>query len=86
MLIPPTVEFPPVTPPTRQITALFVVPVTLGVNVSMAPVVTFATVGVMETCTRERTVTTAEPEAVASATLVAVTVTVAGEGATAGAV
>jgi len=82
----PTVALPPAIPFTLQVTAVFVVPVTVAVNCCVAPVTTEALVGLTLTVTGSTTVTEAEADLVGSATLVAVTVTVAGEGTADGAV
>jgi hypothetical protein len=82
----PTVAFPPTIPATLQRTFVFGDPVTMEEKLSVVPVTTFATVGITDTETTSWTVTTAEPEAVGSAKLVAVTVTFGGEGAASGAV
>jgi hypothetical protein len=57
-----------------QVTAVFVVPVTVAVNCCVPPVVSDAEVGEMETATAVLTVTVAEADLVLSAALVAVTV------------
>ena len=44
-MIVPTVEFPPVMPFTLQVTAVFVLPVTLAVNCFVVPLVTLANEG-----------------------------------------
>jgi len=80
----PTVALPPAIPFTLQVTAVFVVFVTVAVNCCVAPVATEALVGLTLTATGGMTVTDAEADLVGSATLVAVTV--AGEGTPDGAV
>ena len=69
-------------PPKPQVTAVFEVPVTLAVKSCIAAVGTEALVGVMlnKTATAATSVTFAEADLVGSTTLVAFTVTVAGEG------
>jgi hypothetical protein len=69
-------------------TPVFVVPVTVAVKVSRPAVITEALVGLMliKTAVATTTVTLAEADLVGSATLVAVTLSVAGEGTLAGAV
>lgn len=67
----PEVEIDP--PVAVQVTAVFVVPVTLAVNCWVPPVSIDAEVGVIEMPTR-LTVTVAEADFVASAALVALTV------------
>ena len=47
----PTVALPPVTPFTCQVTAVFVVPLTLELNCWLAPAATLELVGVMDTVT-----------------------------------
>ena len=73
-------------PVTLQVTAVFVVPVTVSVNCCVPPARTVTVVGLTVTETTARMVTVAEADLVLSATLVAVTVTVFGAGAIAGAV
>jgi hypothetical protein len=82
----PTVALPPATLLTRQLTAVFDDPVTEAVNVWVIPVCTLALLGVIDIATGAPIVTWAEADFVASATDVAVTVTVAGDGTEAGAV
>ncbi|MGH9775744.1 MAG: hypothetical protein ACRD50_12440 [Candidatus Acidiferrales bacterium] len=84
----PTEEFPPATPFTLHVTLKFGLPalVTLAENVWAAPVGTLAEVGAIFTVTSLEMATLAEPLADGAAWLVAVTVTVAGFGSTAGAV
>lgn len=82
----PTVEFPPVTPLTSQ---AIVAPAAVqkdAVNVCAWPRGTLTGDGEMEFVDPHSTVTLALPDFELSAVLVAVTVTVAGEGGTAGAV
>ena len=69
-------------------TAVFVVPVTLAVKVSVVAVGTAAFAGLMlsKTAAAATRVTLAEADLVGSATLVTVTLRVAGEGTLAGAV
>jgi len=69
-----------------QVTAVFVVPVTVAVNCWVFPVTTCAVVGEMLTATGGRTVTVADAALVLSATEVAVTITCAGLGTVRGAV
>ena len=82
----PTVELPPRTPLTSQVTAWFVVPPTLAVNDCVFSSSTLAGEGVIKTIMTELIVTFTEAVFDGSATLVAVMVTVLGEGATRGAV
>jgi hypothetical protein len=82
----PTVESPPATPFTHQVTPVFVVFVTLAVNCCVPDVGTDALVGEMDTETGTTIVAVAEAIFVVSATLVAAIVTVAGEGRVGGAV
>ena len=63
-----------VPPVADQVTLVLLLPVTLAVNCCVAPVISEAVVGEMETETAV-TVTVAEADLVVSATLVAVTVT-----------
>jgi hypothetical protein len=51
VVITPTVEFPPDTPFTCQVTAVFVVPVTVAVNCCVARVASVANDGEIETAT-----------------------------------
>ena len=84
----PTVELPPVTPFTDQVTAVLVVPVTVAAYCTMVPVGVEESVGATLTVAFAAgavIVTIAEPEGKDSAELVAVTVTVAGLGTEAGA-
>jgi hypothetical protein len=76
------------TPDTLQFTAVLVVPVTVAENCCCPPTAIVAAEGETETETAEadETVTVAVPDFVASAKEVALTVTVAGLGAVAGAV
>ncbi len=71
-----------------QVTAVFDVPLTLAVKSCVPAVGTEALVGLMlnKTAAAATIVTLAEPDLVGSATLVALTVTVAGEGTLAGGV
>ena len=86
----PTVLFPPATPLTCQVTAVFVVLLTVAVKDCVLPVWTLAVAGPTDTATGGGAVavmvTCAEPERVGSATDTAVIVTVADEGTVAGAV
>ena len=82
----PTVAFPPRTPFTLNRTVVIAAPVTVAVNCCVAPFITFALVGDMLTFTPAEIVTVAVADLVGSATLVAVTVTVAGDGIVPGAV
>ena len=72
-------------PLTLHATAVFDVPVTDAVNCCVFPVETEALAGLTATATTGRTVALAEADLVGSATLVAVILTLAGEGATEGA-
>jgi hypothetical protein len=64
----PTVELPPATPFTLQLTAVFEVPVTVAVNCCCPPMVTWAVVGESVTVTVAAvTVTLAEEEALEEA-------------------
>ena len=81
----PTVELPPATPLTCQVTAVFVVFSTEAVNALLAPVASVALLGLTLTL-MFATVTVADADRVGSATETAVTVTVAGVGMVAGAV
>ena len=67
----PALEIVP--PVANQVTAVFVLPVTVAVNCCVPPVCSDAEVGLMLTATRV-TDTVAEADFVLSATLVAVTV------------
>ena len=82
----PVAWAPPLTPLTCQVTAVFVVPVTVAVNCCVVKIGTEVGLGVMVTVTDCATVTMAEPEAAGFATETAVTVTVAGLGMVLGAV
>jgi hypothetical protein len=82
----PTVEFPPVTPFTDQVTPVLVVFVTVAVNCWAPEVWTEALAGETETDTAAITVAVAVAVWVESVVLVAATVTVGGEGWVAGAV
>ena len=82
----PTVELPPATSLTNQLTAIFEDPVTVAMKVCVMPVCTLALAGVIDTATGAAMVTCAEADFVVSAAEVAVTVTVAGEGTELGAV
>jgi hypothetical protein len=83
----PTVELPPVTPLTCQVTAVFDELATVAVKAwEPLPAVTAAVPGVTETEIAGTRVTCAEPDLLVSAADTAVTVTVAGEGTMAGAV
>jgi hypothetical protein len=83
----PTVELPPVTLLTCQVTPVLVVPVTVPVNCWVLPAVTLALVGLTDTATDgvAEMFTVALAEAVVLAALVAVTVTLPPEGAVPGA-
>ena len=85
MIVPHAAPLQPA-PETLQVTAVFVVPVTVAVNCCEAAVATFVEVGETETTTGAITVTVAEADLVGSACEVAVTVTVAGLGTALGAV
>jgi hypothetical protein len=82
----PTVEFPPVTPLTLQVTVVFDDPVTVEPNCWVVAIASVAVAGETMTETPLTTVTMAWADVVVSATLVATTVTFAGEGMAAGAV
>ena len=62
-----------VPPVADQVTAVFVVPLTVAVNCCAPPVCSDAEAGAMETATGALTVTAAEADLVVSAMLVAVT-------------
>ena len=82
----PTVEFPPVTPFTCQLTAVFVEFMTVAMNICVpVPATTAAVPGVTLTVMAGTIVTAAEAVLVVSAADVAVTVAVAGDGTAAGA-
>ncbi len=85
MIVPHAAPLQPA-PERVQVTAVFVVPVTVAVNGCEAAVATLTEVGERETATGAITVTVAEADLVASACEVAVTVTVAGLGTALGAV
>lgn len=72
-------------PCTLQVTAVFEVPTTDASNFSVAPATTEVLLGVTVTTTEGIMVTTADADLLASAMLVATTLTLAGEGGTAGA-
>ena len=72
-------------PATVHVAALLGAPITEAENCFDAPVVTEALPGLTVTTIPEATVTTATTDLLGSATLVAVTLTLAGEGATNGA-
>ena len=74
------------TPDTPQLTAVFVVPVTVAANCCVCPTTICAVVGERWTTTGGRIVTATEADFVISALEVAVTVTDAGFGTAAGAV
>jgi len=86
----PTLVFPPATPLTCQVTAVFVVLLAVAVKDCVLPVWTLAVAGPTDAATGGGAVavmvTCAEPERVGSATDTAVIVTVADEGTVAGAV
>jgi hypothetical protein len=73
-------------PATLQVTAVFVVPVTVAVNCCVCPTGTLIAEGKTDTLTFCVTMTVAESDFVGSATDVAVTVTWGGEGGVEGAV
>src|ERR671924_404593 len=73
-------------PATLQVTAVFVVPVTVAVNCCGCPTGTLTAEGETDTLTFCRTVTVAEADFVGSAAEVAVTVTWGGAGGVEGAV
>jgi hypothetical protein len=82
----PTVELPPVTPFTCQVTDPFTPFVTVALNCWLPePAVTLAMDGEIETATGAVIVTDAGADRVGSATDTALTVTVAGDGTLAGA-
>ena len=68
----PVVDTDP--PVVLQVTAMFVVPVTVAANCCVPPVWTAAKVGEMDTATGAATVTVADADFVVSAALTAVTV------------
>jgi hypothetical protein len=72
-------------PETLHATARFALPVIDALNCCVAPVATDALVALTVTAIAGTNVTVAEADLVGSATLVATTVTLAGEGATEGA-
>ena len=82
----PTVEFPPATPFTCHVTAMFDVFATVAVNVCEPETATDGFAGLTETVIMGVTVTCAEADLVVSAADTAVTVTAAGDGTEAGAV
>jgi hypothetical protein len=82
----PTVALPPAMPFTVHVTAVLAVPVTVATNCWVPLVTSVALAGETLTATGGATVTAAVPDFVESATLVALTVTVAGVGTAAGAV
>jgi hypothetical protein len=82
----PTVALPPTTPATLHCTVVFAVPVTLATNCCVMPDVTFMFVGATLTCTICWIVIAAVPDALGVDVLVAVTVTLEGDGTAAGAV
>jgi hypothetical protein len=84
----PSVAFPPATPSTlhRTFGSGLPDPPTLAVNPGAIPVVTVTDVGAMFTVTSLSITTLADPLAPGAATLVAVTVTLAGDGRSPGAV
>jgi hypothetical protein len=82
----PTVELPPVTPLTCQVTAVFDELATVAVKACEPVAVTVAVPGMTETEIAGTRVTCAEPDLLVSAAATAVTLTVAGEGTIAGAV
>lgn len=87
-VIMPTVEFPPATPLTLQLTAMLDVPAPVRVALKLAdpPGARFAELGAMLTTIPLWIWTLAEPLADGAAWLVAVTVTLDGEGKNCGAV
>jgi hypothetical protein len=76
----------PLQPDRLQVTAVFVVPVTVALNCCLAPVTTFGAVGEIETATGGNTVTVTEADTSGFACEVAVTETVGGAGTEPGAV
>jgi hypothetical protein len=86
LTIVPTVAFPPVTPLASQVTAAPETRQNDAVNTCVWPSATFAAEGVIEFVAAQVMVTLALPDFELSATLVAVTVTVSGDGGVAGAV
>ena len=82
----PSVEFPPTTPPTSQVTVASCSPVTVAWNTWVSPSATVATVGEIETPTMETIFTETDAVFEGSATAAAVICTVPGEGGSAGAV
>ena len=85
VIVPHVAPLQPV-PEMLQVTARFVVPVTVAVNCCCAPVTTLAEPGETETATGGTTVTVAEADCEGSAWDVAVTFSTAGLGTVAGAV
>ena len=85
-VIVPSVELPPAMPFTLQVTALEDAPAILAVNACPAPVETVAEVGEIPITIPPVSVTMADPVAVLSVMLDAVTVMVGGEGIALGAV
>jgi hypothetical protein len=73
-------------PSKLQVTAVFEVPTTDAFNCCVAPVITEVLAGVTVTTTTDMIVTVADAVLLGSAMLVATTLTLAGEGATSGAV
>jgi hypothetical protein len=84
----PSVAFPPETPSTLHVTRVSGCPdpLTLAVNPCAAPVITVAAIGATLTVTSLSIPTLAAPLADGAATLVALTVTLAGDGKSPGAV
>jgi hypothetical protein len=83
-IVPQDVALQPA-PCTVHVTAVFDVPTTDAVNCCVAPVATEKLLGVTVTATTDTMVTLADADLLAAAVLVAITLTLAGEGATAGA-
>ena len=84
LIVPQAKPLHPV-PDKLQITCVFDAPPTEALNCCVVPVGTEALVGITATTTRGTIVTFAEADLVGSATLIASTLTVAGEGAVVGA-
>ena len=85
-MIVPFVEFPPVTPPTCQVTSVFEFPVTAALNCCVCPSCRFTTAGETNTVIPETIETLALARYVVLACEITVTVTVLGFGTVAGGV
>jgi len=86
VLIVPTVAFPPLTPLTCHVTAVFAVFPTVAVNCCVSEVTTVAVLGLTATVTGGVTVTVAVSDFVLSACEIALTVTGFDDGTEVGAV